>query len=762
MKIPDLWPYDIKNRNLFYNRNHDAVPVLKHSDYWDDQIKKAIEGHWVDDDGTWVFMMPKLYWHVNIFVGTITNQYNVRTVGHLELTDREFIIFSYILCCYGFSGFTGDEFYTSHWVVEKVESGVQLNRIEQKILDTTPFLHDKHGKLKKYIEPWHYLTEHYLLKEVQGIPLGLIRYDNPLQDGFIFGARGSSKTYCIASCLAHEFYTGGVNNWDEIHNLGVNPNLFGIGSAKSDKVEGFVEVIKNFHSNMPGGIDRDGVKVQPPLYRRLIGSWGEGHLKHEYRDEDNNIRGSLSRINQGVYTVQNPGLFVGGRYRIIAEDEVGLNPNVQKSQSAEKNSMIDKMSKVYGQKIGLSFRLGTSGFIDYIDGCRDMFYHPSKYGIFGISNVWEKIGQKIGLFLPDYMVRTEYKDSQGNTYIEESYDACMAEVEKLIKDGSSGVQIKEHEMNNPNWPSSMFIDGRTGMLPSDLAKVRKLEIEQMGGTFRLIGNLKRVSPKKVKFEIDPRGEVQDNYEKKTTRAVKNACAIVYEEPIPNAPFGLYKGVYDPIRDDGEGESDDASLCAIIVYKGYDASLQGKQNSIVYRHTFRYGSKDECHEQVVLACDYYGCQVLHEDDVGDFVTYCKNIGRTEILAQTPVLSSNINFKISGNAIFNVGVKINSNPELKSYCIGLYAEWLKTVRVIDNETKGFKNIDEIDDLLILDEIIEFGEGNYDATSAMLVLMLWIRCDSTKVYETRKMESRSANIQELYKVAMRNLNLRKPERV
>ena len=67
-KLVSIFPYQIKDVNLFYHRNH---PINLHpksfqfKKYWDDFTRKCIEGNWVNDKGTWVYMMPKLFFYFN-------------------------------------------------------------------------------------------------------------------------------------------------------------------------------------------------------------------------------------------------------------------------------------------------------------------------------------------------------------------------------------------------------------------------------------------------------------------------------------------------------------------------------------------------------------------------------------------------------------------------------------------------------------------------------------------------------------------------
>lgn len=751
MEIPSIFPYQIKDRNLFYQRDHDKVPLLYHNDYWDDQIKKAIIGAWIKDGDTWVFMMPKLYWYINFGVITLTTKEG-RMPGPPNLTDREWIIMTYILCCLGFSGFDGDEFFTCHHLVEKVENGIVLDRVENQELDETKSIYDKHGKLKKFIDPWEYLTRHYLLKEPQGIPLGEICYDNPMSDGFIFGTRNTGKTYIISvGYLAHEFFTGGIKRWEDMPKINDSRMLFGVGGPKKTTVTNFIDVFRYFHKNMPGGINREGMFRQPDLYRKITGT---DPLKHEYRGPHDEVLGSLSKINLGVYELGALDLFVGDRYTGIIEDEVGLNPHVETSFLAEKNSTYDK---VLGKKIGINLKAGTSGFIDFVEGSKNIFYGPKKWGVFGIPNYWEKPSQKIGLFLPSYYVNEKYKDKNGNTFIKESYDKLEADLVEMETNGATGPQIREWMQNNPNWPSEMFMSSNASPLPSDLMRMRRIQLDQSGELqySRVIGKLVRVSKNTVRFEKDPRGIVIDHYTSQNSKLEKDTCASVYEMPIVTAEPGLYKMTYDPVRSDGKGKTDDASFCAIVVYKGFDMSKEGIQNNIVFTWLFRTDSLDGNHDIAMMVSDFYnGCQILHEDDVGGFTGYARRKGKIHRLAATPQMVNNI--KISGNALSKVGINTGSNSQLKMVGLRLYSDWLLEElpgkeREEEDEQK-FTNLDGIMDMRILDEGAQYDiEGNYDITTCMCILCIWLKTENTKVYKSEVTEKTTDTMRELYRIAM-----------
>lgn len=761
MEVASLFPYQIKNRNLFYDRDHDSVPLLDRDAYWDSRLRKSIEGWWVNDNGTWVCMLPELDWFINVFVITVTNEHNNRVINTPDLTDKEFVFTNYYSCCYGFSGFDGDEYHTCHRVVDDVEKGRIIDYRSQKILDNNKNLYDKHGKLKKYVNAWEYLRSFYLVLEPQSKPLGLPLYDNEWMDGFIMGTRNSAKSIFAASNISHKFYTAGIRRWDQIGDI-MGPNRFGVGSYDTDKVQGIADALLDFYKNFPGGYNKDGIKLAPPLFRRLIGEWGSpGSVRHEYIDSETKERsGSGSTIDFGCYR-NNKKLFVGGRRKFILYDEIGLEEDPSTIITAEGETLKDKHAD---KKMGLAMRQGTSGFVKHIAGVRDIFFKPKAYGIYPIPNYWDNPDSDICLFMPDYYISSAYKDENGNTILPDAYNASVARINRLIENGASAKVIMEEEQNTPNWPEQMFTDVSNTILPSELAKIRRAKIIKEG-VWREIGHLRRnANTGRVYFERDPRATVIDNYTSKTTRQTKDNGWAIYEHPVKTTKPGLYRITYDPIRSDGLGKTDDASLVSIIVKKGYDLSTKGKQNNVVARWTGRLNTKDKNHELVILACEYYGALVLHEEDIGDFITYCRNKKKSNCLAPTPNTTGKL--RISGNSIYNAGIKVEGNIEFKTHGLELYAEWLTApVGGVDEETdKLYTNIDELDDLLILDEIAQYNStDNFDNTSAMIIHSIWDRCDVAQKFETKESgEPRPSKQREMYEFARRNLGYKLPQNV
>jgi len=726
----DLFPYKIKNRELFYthkdhpsNLHPNSIPYKK---YWSKQLRRCIEGYWVNDNGTWVFMMPKLYFYINISQIIDTDKKNKsRKRIFPRMRDIEWITFTYILCCQGFSGFSSDDKYTCNKTVKRIEDEEELSDYEMSFI--TESCYNSEGKLKKYIDPWTYLTRTYLIDEPCETPLGRPLYDNQVSNGMLLAARGIGKSYSIFSGdLPHEFLTGGVKFWEDVESMMTRTLLFSAGGPDQAKLQKAINGMKISYENMPGGyVDKStNKKIPSPFYRKLQGSWSvQGvPLKHSYKGGDGKDKGSMSTIEKVVFTKENPEAGVADRYVRIYCDEIGLVSNALDMHAANKNSLM-----VGDFKVGMGFYAGTSGNFEKIQQPKTLFTHPEAYDIFSIPNFWENPSQRIGLFIPAVYAYEEFKDEQGNTKLDLAYDHVMKTRTKLRDKSKDLADLEKEMMYRPLVPSEMFMIARGSQLPAQQARDQLVELE-LYGTFEKIANWGELTHQgdRVVFEPDKKKmrPILD-YPIDETRVNLRSAFVVYEQPVENPPEGLYKVIYDPVRDDDGG----TSLASIIVHKGIFLSDEDSlENTIVAEWIGRYDSVDEMHDLAIKAALYYGAKLFPETNVPGIVNYCNNMGYGYLLQSYAhrTLSDAINEK--PNKKNRVGFNMKSR-DLKIQCEKWLKQWLLEDRSYTDSDGVHHNrltINEIYSPRILKEISAYDreDGNFDHISSLFGLMLWLQ--------------------------------------
>ena len=271
----NLFPYQIKNRNNFIFRNH-PVNLNPNSfmfrQYWEPFLKNCLEGKWINDDGTWVYMMPKLFFYINYVVLSDEDRNRINP----RLRDNEWIAFTYFLCSEGFSGFEEDDKYTCNKYVGKLQKGETLQKFEQKALDQDPFVKTESGEYKQYVDPWTYLTETYLITDKRDRPLGKPVYSNGYYNVILLCARAVGKALKPDELVLSE------NGWVKIKDLSVGDKVYG-SNGKLCNVINKTELQKNLE--MYKITLRDGREIEA-CKDHLWKVWSKDKSRHSKLESD--------------------------------------------------------------------------------------------------------------------------------------------------------------------------------------------------------------------------------------------------------------------------------------------------------------------------------------------------------------------------------------------------------------------------------------------------------------------------------------------
>jgi hypothetical protein len=93
-------------------------------------------------------------------------------------------------------------------------------------------------------------------------------------------------------------------------------------------------------------------------------------------------------------------------------------------------------------------------------------------------------------------------------------------------------------------------------------------------------------------------------------------------------------------------------------------------------------------------------------------------------------------------------VNMNGPLKQHCIQLFRQWLMQPTVFDDEGNIKRyNVGKIKSLRLLHEIKDFGDGNFDHISAMLILMLLMQQEQLKPID-EQVEERADEFDDFFK--------------
>lgn len=726
-----LWFYKIKNVNNFYSRDHpkNLNPISDDFvNYWTDFEEKCVNGVWVNDEGNWVFMYPKLFWYIN-YVTIFDKRKGRNRIIQPDLTVTEWIVFSYLMCIDGFSGFEDDEDYTCHEIVGKIEKnksleeGDKINIYDFEIQRIPSYCRNKQGEFKTYVDPWEYLTRVYLHDDNRKKPLGKAMYDNSFHDAIILGGRGTAKSYCIFSGdLSHEWAFGGIKDYREIHKVNT-PNIFACGSTNKTPLLKSLAHLRQFFDNMPGkySYTEDGrPDYGGPFFRLYSGTWDTGGVitnvvKNSNASQSVRVKGPSLYINS--LTPDNFKIGAGDRTKRQYIEEFGFLSFAKSVYNANKDSL-----RLGEDKTGSSIGLGTAGDMGSIEEPKEIFENPEGFEVFGITNYYKNFSKKTGLFLSCLYAYRNLFDENGNIDLEKllSFEIQRREEKKKSKDTDT---VNSDITFNPITPDEMLIPSGFSLLPKVEAQKQIAELDAFNLDDKIINYgeivLDEKSNRGVSFEVDRNGKSKliDTLSFDVNSDLTSILAVA-QHPIDNAPDGLYYIVYDPVRNKIGGPS----LNSMIVYKGIlTDNPKDFDDNIVALRVWRDRNLTESYRKVLMTAKYYNAKIFPERTVPGFTDFCDREGASKFLVPEPkniLKSLGFNYKN-----YTHGYDMN-NERLKYHTLDKISEWLRSCHDKD-KVDGFCQKQKIGYIVfkqILEQIKAHNvSGNFDIISNLQGLVL-----------------------------------------
>jgi len=734
----DLFPYKIKNREAFYFRNHpkNLVPDTDaYKEYWKRQIKRCVVGHWINDNGTWVYMFPALYWYINITKISTKGKRKRGEKGIISprLRDNEWIYFTYDMCTDGFSGFELDEEVTCNEIVGKIQNGEFVDEMEIKNLSS--YVYKKNGDFKKYINPWDYLTKYYLIENPPDKPLGNPLYENSLYNGLVVTSRGLGKSLMAFPGKAlHTFTFNGIKYWEDYKDIEDNSIIVFTGSPREDKIRKSLEMMKLARRLLPGSYTYydekgDKIKINSPFYVNTKGSWrvGEAIVRGWKEKGQSASDDEGSGTSMEFKSMRSHDVATGDRYYLVLVEEVGLLKFLRDFYSSVDDSMR------VGDKIGKLWMIGTGGDIEAVQDTKHLFQNPEAFDIFSIHNYWNPTSKikKIGLFIPLQYQNDAYKDENGNTDLEMAHKAALRLAEKKYKGGIS--EYKKFLQNNPFIPKHIFYSNTYSVLPSEEASNRVAELESGEWSKKArIGWFKDDLKAEygVRFIEDPDNYIPINSylnkdPEKMDKDEQRGAIVIYEMPIHPISKGLYKIVIDTVAKAGTG----TSFNSVIVYKGYDAK-GGMQNTIVAEWLGRIvdGRLEDTYNIFIQFHKFFQAKLFPEVNLDDFVKHAiyKLKMYNIFQRQAYLVEKSIFSKYSKNQ-YGVGYRMRGRKDQLKGTTDLWQkDWLlEEVEQPDENAPPIRVIDTIYSIRYLNEIANYTEdGNFDHISSARGLMIWLQ--------------------------------------
>ena len=258
-------------------------------------------------------------------------------------------------------------------------------------------------------------------------------------------------------------------------------------------------------------------------------------------------QGYLSAIT-GVTLKNDPERLRGTRGKLVLFEEGGKFPGLETAWQIERPAVETDD----GVAFGLLIAFGTGGTEGAsFDGLKKMFYHPDAFNVLGFPNIWDDNAEqtKCGFFAPAYLnLESEdgaYMDKDGNSIKDAAIERLINERNKVRDGGASQEAIDRFISERPIKPQEACLELGKNIFPKKLLMDQLTRIR----TNTKLQNMKHIvdlawDNGQVKATEKKSGDITNYPLKKDDKP--RGSIVIWEYPIPDAPFGLYIGGCDPL------------------------------------------------------------------------------------------------------------------------------------------------------------------------------------------------------------------------
>lgn len=491
--------------------------------------------------------------------------------------------------------------------------------------------------------------------------------------------------------------------------------------------------------------------------------WGKGfliyktdHIKSGYRAKNDKgveiEKGFLSEI-LGLSFKDSPQKGIGITAKRFLFEEAGDWPGLL--QALQRSSSVFRDGEI---SVGIPIIYGTGGNAKHNEDFQEIFYHPSFYRLKKYENIYDAgVQGEAGWFVSDMWYRPTAKEYELNGYAprngvdkwgnphfdiaEYSLDEELSK-EKQASPSSYATKVTQHPKNS----KQAFLRAGESLFPSiELSEVLfRLKADSKLRNLGTVGELAYTDDPKqpVRFIADIAKKLQPIIEYPTPNNLPTleGAVVIYEPPIYDPPYGLYKIGYDPVYHDDVDRKLVRSLGSIIVYKTSNKISAGF-DEIVAEYTGRPDNTDVINDICLKLSLYYGkAGVMVESDKGkDAVAYFKRKGYFHLLEDQP---DSVIAKVTKNPTVSRVKGAPMTGPMKATAEKFTLKWLLTERGVNGEGKIVRNMDLLPSIPLVQELIMYNrDGNFDRVSALFQIMLSIEEDIEKSIDTMRRESNPA---------------------
>lgn len=435
-------------------------------------------------------------------------------------------------------------------------------------------------------------------------------------------------------------------------------------------------------------------------------------VKDEFGKETE--QGYLSAIT-GITLKNDPERLRGTRGKLVLFEEGGKFPGLETAWQIERPAVETDDGIAFGLLIAFGTG-GTEGAA--FDGLKKMFYSPDAFNVLSFPNIWDDNASdtRCGFFSPSYWNLEskefgKYIDKDGNSIKDAAIEKLIIERNKVRDGGASQEAIDRFISERPMKPAEACLELGKNIFP------KKLLMEQLT---RIRTNTKLKNMKHIVDLSWDNGHIRAT-EKKSGDITEykpdkrddkpRGSIVIWEYPIPDAPFGLYIGGCDPYDHD---ESFTNSLGSTFIFKRVRAG-EAWNDVIVAEYTGRPDTAEEYYENVRKLLIFYNARLLFENERKGIYPYFTNKHCDYLLADQP---DKIITEIFKDSKVQRRKGCHMTKQIRAYGEGLILEWM-----MEEYEPGHLNIERIYSEPLLEELIETdGIKNVDRVIAMCMVMIY----------------------------------------
>lgn len=418
----------------------------------------------------------------------------------------------------------------------------------------------------------------------------------------------------------------------------------------------------------------------------------------------------------GLSLKDNPDAVRGKRGILILWEEAGTFAELKAAWQIARPSVEHD-----GIAFGLMIMFGTGGDQgDAVAPLREAFYDPDSYNCIGFDNIWDEAamgGKQCGFFIPQHTnldARDEsgnrmFMDEDGNTLHEASRKYILALREQELKNVKTMQAIDRYVAEHAETPAEAFTELTGNIFPKrplqrQLARIRTNKKLQ---NHKQVGDLNWDNGK-VTWTIKKAGDITQYPLPQETDPT--GAVVIWEHPVPDAPFGLYILGVDPYDHNQSGTN---SLGSVFVYKRIQ-DFESYSDIIVAEYTGRPKTAEQFYDTVRKLAVYYNGRIMCENQNTGIFTYFNNKHCDYLLADQPDIIKDI---VKDSRV-NRRKGCHMNKEIKLWGEGKIKEWL------EEETEpGHMRLETILSEPLLEELIQYNDkGNFDRVMSLMQVMIY----------------------------------------